>query len=203
MTGTAAPTLPRRTREEISAEVRRATLELAEQLPFKDLTVDQIARAAGLTRTAFYFYFRSKQDLLRATLEEVADETYREADRWWHGEGEPEQLIRTAIEGVVGVYLRHANLMRVAHEVATYDAEVGALWQRLTARFIDGAADHMRREQDAGRLRPLDPDATAEALILMTESSSYSVLGVGRRPPAQLVDTLTAIWFHALYADAA
>ena len=31
--------------------------------PFKDLTVDELARAAGLSRTAFYFYFPGKSRL--------------------------------------------------------------------------------------------------------------------------------------------
>jgi TetR/AcrR family transcriptional regulator, ethionamide resistance regulator len=191
----------RRTREEIETAVRSATLELAEEVPFKDLTIDQIARAAGISRTAFYFYFRSKHDLLRAAMEEVSDETYREADRWWHGEGEPRVLIKAAIQGVVAVYLRHANLMRVGQEVAMYDAEMGELWRELIERFITATADHLRREQAAGRLRPLDPDETAESLVWMMERCNYVYLGLGRRDSRHVVETLTAIWYHALYPD--
>jgi TetR/AcrR family transcriptional regulator, ethionamide resistance regulator len=198
---TVAQTSSRRTREEIEAAVRAATLELAEEMPFKDLTVDQIARAAGISRTAFYFYFRSKHDLLRAAMEEVSDETYREADRWWHGEGEPRVLIKAAIEGVVAVYLRHANLMRVGQEVAMYDAEMGDLWQELIDRFITATADHLRRERAAGRLRALDPEETAESLVWMMERCNYVYLGLGRRDSRHVVETLTAIWYHALYPD--
>jgi TetR/AcrR family transcriptional regulator, ethionamide resistance regulator len=192
----------RRDREQIQAAVTAATLELAEEAAFKDLTVDQIARAAGLSRTAFYFYFRSKHDLLRAAMEEVSDEAFREADRWWHGEGEPRSLIRAAIEGVVDVYQRHVNLMRVGQEVAMYDPEMAALWQELMDRFIDATAEHLRAEQAVGRLRPLEPGATAESLVWMMERCNYVYLGLGRRSRAQVVETLTAIWYHALYPDA-
>jgi TetR/AcrR family transcriptional regulator, ethionamide resistance regulator len=192
----------RRDREQIQAAVTAATLELAEEVAFKDLTVDQIARAAGLSRTAFYFYFRSKHDLLRAAMEEVSDEAFREADRWWHGEGEPRSLIRAAIEGVVDVYQRHVNLMRVGQEVAMYDPEMAALWQELMDRFIDATAEHLRAEQAVGRLRPLEPGATAESLVWMMERCNYVYLGLGRRSRAQVVETLTAIWYHALYPDA-
>ncbi len=198
---TVTQTPGRRTREEIEVAVRAATLELAEEVPFKDLTIDQIARAAGISRTAFYFYFRGKHDLLRAAMEEVTDETYREADRWWHGEGEPRVLIKAAIEGVVAVYMRHANLMRVGQEVATYDPEMGELWRELIGRFISATAEHLRREQSAGRLRPLDPDETAESLVWMMERCSYVYLGLGRRDASHVVETLTAIWYHALYPD--
>jgi TetR/AcrR family transcriptional regulator, ethionamide resistance regulator len=200
-TGTQTP-VARRDREQIQAAVTAATLELAEEVAFKDLTVDQIARAAGLSRTAFYFYFRSKHDLLRAAMEEVSDEAFREADRWWHGEGEPRSLIRAAIEGVVDVYQRHVNLMRVGQEVAMYDPEMAALWQELMDRFIDATAEHLRAEQAVGRLRPLEPGATAESLVWMMERCNYVYLGLGRRSRAQVVETLTAIWYHALYPDA-
>src|SRR2546429_8417110 len=99
----------RRPREEVMATVRSATLELAERAPFTELTVEEIARAGGISRTAFYFYFRSKRDLLLAAIEEVAEEIYVQADRWWHGEGPPEELVRTAIEGALSVYARHAQ----------------------------------------------------------------------------------------------
>jgi TetR/AcrR family transcriptional regulator, ethionamide resistance regulator len=201
-TGAQTP-VARRDREQIQAAVTAATLELAEEVAFKDLTVDQIARAAGLSRTAFYFYFRSKHDLLRAAMEEVSDEAFREADRWWHGEGEPRSLIRAAIEGVVDVYQRHVNLMRVGQEVAMYDPEMAALWQELMDRFIDATAEHLRAEQAVGRLRPLEPGATAESLVWMMERCNYVYLGLGRRSRAQVVETLTAIWYHALYPDAA
>jgi AcrR family transcriptional regulator len=190
-------------REQIQATVTAATLELAEEFAFNDLTVDQIARAAGLSRTAFYFYFRSKHDLLRAAMQEVSDEAFMEADRWWHGEGEPRSLIRAAIEGVVDVYQRHVNLMRVGQEVAMYDPEMAALWQELMGRFIDATAEHLRAEQAAGRLRPLEPGATAESLVWMMERCNYVYLGLGRRSRAEMVETLTAIWYHALYPDAA
>jgi TetR/AcrR family transcriptional regulator, ethionamide resistance regulator len=191
----------RRSREEIRAAATAATLELAEEVAFKDLTVDRIARAAGLSRTAFYFYFRSKHDLLRAAMAQVSDEAFREADRWWHGEGDPRALIQAAIEGVVDVYQRHVNLMRVGQEVAMYDPEMAALWHELMARFIDATTDHLRAEQAAGRLRPLDPGAAAESLVWMMERCNYVYLGLGRRDRAQVVETLTAIWYHALYRD--
>src|SRR3989442_4586656 len=115
----------KRSREEVEAAVRAATLELVERLPFKDLTVDRIARAAGISRTAFYFYFRSKQDVLRAAIEKVTEDAFQETDRWWHGKGHPRDLIRTAVQGVVDVYRRHEHLNRAIQEVAMYDEEMG------------------------------------------------------------------------------
>ena len=183
--------------------MRRATVELVADAPFKDVTIDEIAGRAGLSRSAFYFYFRDKQDLLLAATEEVVQELYREADRWWHGEGDPRLLIREAIQGVVSVYARHASLLRVATEVSTYDDEVGEFWRELVGRFIAATADHLRRERTAGRLRALDPDRTAESLVWMAERCCYIYLAQGERSPAEVVESMAPLWHSALYPESA
>lgn len=189
----------RRRRDDVKSSVRAATLELVRDTPFKDLTIDEIARGAGLTRSAFYFYFRDKHELLMAAVEDVVAALYREADRWWHGDGDGEQLIREALAGVAAVYTEHATLLRVATKVSTYDDEVREFWRSLVERFITATASHLRREQDAGRARPLDPDRTAESLVWMTERSCYMYLTRGERDSRELVDALAPVWAAALY----
>jgi len=191
----------RRRHEEVRATVREATLHLVKDQAYKDRSVDEIARAAGLSRSAFYFYFRDKQDLLMAVAEDLTAELMSEAARWWSGEGPAEELVREALEGVVAVYERHAALFRVASEVASYDEEVWALWRELAQRFVTRTADHMRSEMDAGRMRKLDPDATAESLVWMMERQCYVYLARGEGTSEKLVDALTAVWVAALYPE--
>ena len=190
----------RRRREQVRADVLRVALELAESAPFRDLTVDEIARAAGISRSAFYNHFRDKHDLLRVAVEEVAEELYLMADRWWHGEGPPAERVRVALEGVVSVYAEHAGLLRVATEVSTYDEEVRDVWMAIVERFIEATADHIRAEQAKSLITAgLDPRATAEALVWMNERCSYIYLGRGERRPEELVAAMAPVWTAALY----
>jgi AcrR family transcriptional regulator len=189
-------------RSEVEQAVLDAMLALVKQTPYSELTVEEIARGGGISRTAFYFYFRGKTDLLLRAVDAVAADTYREVDRWWHGEGEPRALIRDAIAATVGLYVDHADLLRVAHEVSAYDPEVRAYWHAMVERFTAATAEHLEREQAAGRLRSLDPAAAAESLVWMTERCAYVFLGLGRRPPAEVIETLATIWTSALYPDA-
>jgi TetR/AcrR family transcriptional regulator, ethionamide resistance regulator len=180
--------------------VREATLALGEETSFKDLTVDEIARATGITRSAFYLYFRDKHELLMEATREVADELYREADRWWHGDGEPEALIHAALTGVTAVYARHGSLLRIATEVATYDEEIRRFWLGLVERFVTATAAHLRREQKARRVRRLlRARDTAEALVWMVERCCYVYLAEGDRDPRELVEALAPIWLNAIY----
>ena len=169
----------RRSRQEVEADVRAALLRLlGEGKPFKDLTVDELARAAGLSRTAFYFYFPGKSQVLMAALEDVADEMYAEAARWWQGEGPPEQLMRVALKGIVDVFQRHAALLRTSHEVATYDPEFAAFYNdRVMNRFVSATAEQLRRDRRDGRLRRMDPESVAEVLVWMVECCNNVLIG--------------------------
>ena len=187
-------------REGVRASLVDALLELVRETPFKDLSIDELARAAGITRSGFYFYFADKRELLTAAAADAADDLYREADRWWHGRGDPPARLRSALEGVVGLYERHASLLRALTEVATYDEEVRAFWRALVERFIDATADYLGRERRAGRLRrAVEPQPMAESLVWMLERSCYVYLARGERSGEQLVESLSAAWTAALY----
>lgn len=192
----------RRSRLEIEADVRAALLRLLDEgKPFKDLTVDELARTAGLSRTAFYFYFPGKSQVLMATLTEVAEEMYAEADQWWHGQGPPEELVRVAMEGIVEVFRRHAAPMRTALEVTTYDPEFAAFYNRVMERFVSATAEQLSRDRRDGRLRPMDSDAVAEVLVWMVERCNNVLIGAHGRSPEQVVEAFTTVWLHALYPD--
>jgi TetR/AcrR family transcriptional regulator, ethionamide resistance regulator len=187
-------------REQARADVLRSALELAEDAPFRDVTVDEIARAAGLSRSAFYTHFSDKHELLLAAVGEVADELHRMSDRWWRDEGPPAERVRKSIEGVVSVYAEHASLLRVAIEVSTYDDEVRAFWMAIMGRFIETTAEHVRSEQRAGLISDLlEPRATAEGLVWMIERCCYIYLARGERSPEEVVIACAPVWTAALY----
>ncbi len=181
-------------------QVLRSALSLAETAPFRDVTVDEIARAAGLSRSAFYTHFRDKHDLLLEAVREVAEELYRMSDLWWSGEGPPGQRVRQSIEGVVSVYSEHAGLLRVATEVSTYDDEVRDFWLSIMGRFIDATADHIRSEQATGLIpKKMEAQATAEGLVWMAERCCYIYLARGDRTPEAVVEAMAPVWAAALY----
>ena len=181
--------------------MRSALLRLlSDGIPFKNLTVDELARAAGLSRTAFYFYFPGKEQALMSAASEVNAELFERADTWWHGEGPPEQLVRAAFDGILKVYVEHAALLRAAVELSTYSQEFEDFYKSLLDRFVRATADHLKREQQAGRLRPLDSEVVAEGLVWMAERCNHVLIKQGRSSE-EIVDMMTRVWVHALYPD--
>ena len=74
-------------REQQRAFTRRRLMEVAQQLfaaqGYPETTVDDIARAAGASRATFYLHFKSKAELMGASIDAAAPaavETYHVLD---------------------------------------------------------------------------------------------------------------------------
>src|SRR5918997_7125630 len=94
-------------RAAIEASVLRATEQLLEEgASFAELGIERIATKAGISRTAFYFYFRDKRELLVRLTEDVNAELIAAASTWWSGESD----LRTALRAIADLYGEHGAL---------------------------------------------------------------------------------------------
>jgi TetR/AcrR family transcriptional regulator, ethionamide resistance regulator len=189
------------------AAVQRAVLEatealLAEGASYADLNIERIANRAGISRTAFYFYFRDKRELLMRLTEDVSELLYQQADIWFSGAGEPEPEMREALTNIAALYAEHGVLLRAIVEVSTYDEEVAQFWRALTGRFVEASRRRIEAEREAGRTAVQNPEATAFALCWMTERTIYEHLVQGEPfPRSELVDALVGIWLRSVYGS--
>jgi AcrR family transcriptional regulator len=191
------------------AAVQAAVLEATEALleegaSFADLGIERIATRAGISRTAFYFYFADKRELLMRLTEEVNALLFEQADIWFSGHGEPEQELHTALTNIAALYDEHSVLLRALVEVSTYDEEVATFWRGTLGRFVDATERRIEEERDAGRAPGVQAQATAFALTWMTERTLYQDLVQNSPvPKAELVDALTGIWLRSVYSGGA
>lgn len=173
---------------------------LAEGAKFADLGVERIATRAGISRTAFYFYFRDKRELLLRLTEDVIDLLHRQAEAWWSGDGDPEAEIRETYSNVAAVYEQHGVLLRALAEVSSYDEEFAAYWRRLVGRFAESGRQRIEREQRAGRALPGPARDIAIVTVWMSERMLYQRLVqpdlISRE---DLVEALTLVCMRAIY----
>jgi hypothetical protein len=124
--------------------------------------------------------------------EYVGRELFAMSDRWFQGD-DPFNDARSALEGLVAVYVHHGPVLRALADAAGADAQVEQAYRGLVQEFIDATARHIRDEQARGVIGPLaDVDETARALIWMEER--YISEALGRTPQADpqfVVDVLT------------
>lgn len=173
--GRGAPTTARRAA--VQAAVLAATEELlAEGASFADLGIERIATRAGISRTAFYFYFRDKRELLLRLTEDVTDLLYQQAGLWWSGEGDPETEIRHTFTNIAEVFAEHGILLRAIVEAATLDEELATSWRAILARFTEASERRIEREQAAGRALPGPARDIALLMTWMSERMLYQQL---------------------------
>jgi TetR/AcrR family transcriptional regulator, ethionamide resistance regulator len=191
-------------RAEVQAAVLTATEELlAEGASFADLGVERIATRAGISRTAFYFYFADKRELLMRLAEDVNDLLFEQAVRWWSGEiGDDEDGLRNALAAIADVYRQHTPLLRVIVEVSTYETEAGDFWRGLMGRFIDATRERIVAEQETGRALPGPAPQLAFVLVWATERSLYQAYVNEGADPGDVVDALATLYRRTVYGTA-
>jgi TetR/AcrR family transcriptional regulator, ethionamide resistance regulator len=199
-------------REEAPLTAKRAAVQgavlaatealLAEGASYADLNIERIATRAGISRTAFYFYFRDKRELLMRLTEDVNEQLYQQADIWFSGAGAPEPEIRQALTNIAALYREHGVLLRAIIEVSTYDDEVARFWRGMLGRFVDASRRRIEAEQEVGLSVARGAYATAFALCWMTERTMYQhLVQSGPMSAEEMVDALVGIWLHSVYGS--
>ena len=190
-----------RRRRRTPAEAEREIIEAAERFlrerPLRELTIDEVMAGTGLSRPAFYVYFRDRHDLVLRLIGEIGSELFGMADKWLKG-GD----LRAGVEGVVAVYAKHGPVLRAISDAAVDDPDVEQAYQGLVQRFIDATADYIRAEQRRGRANGMTARRTAAALVWMNERYLSICLGGGNNKqlkPREVADTLHQIWTRTLY----
>jgi AcrR family transcriptional regulator len=201
------PTLTRRTesrREQIEEDVLRATEDLlGEGASYAELNVSRIATRAGISRTAFYFYFRDKRDLLIRLTEGVADELYAQAEGWWTSEGDGRAELRASLGRIFALYDEHGVLLRAVVETAGYDEPMAQAWRAIVGRFVEATRERIEAEQAAG-LAPagIPADTTAFGLVWMVERACYQrLVQSAQLDDAAFVEGLTGVFLRSVYGD--
>jgi AcrR family transcriptional regulator len=186
----------------------RAILATCERLlaekPLREIGVDELAAGAGISRPSFYFYFESKQAVLRTLVERLAHEMYAEAESWLDREEDsPEVTVSRSIAAAAQQWRDHGPVLRAAVEVWGAVPELQAVWEDILRSFVEQSAARIADERADGAAPPgPEPEALAKALIWMNERCFYTS-SLGAEPALaddELVPTLTAVWLRAIYA---
>jgi AcrR family transcriptional regulator len=188
-------------------ERERIILETAERLldekTFAEITIDDLARGAGLSRPTFYFYFASKQKVLLALLDQVAHEAGRRSahvfDDLAH---DPARSWRLAIEAFADTFAAHRGVSVAASAARATEPELAAQWAALTQRWIGATADAIAAERSRGA-SPAgpSPESLATALNLLNERMIVKALTDPALTGAShdTVETLLHIWLTSIY----
>lgn len=186
-----------------------ATLErLLEQRSLADISVDDLAKGAGISRPTFYFYFPSKDAVLLALVESVIAEADSNADAAMAGMDtavDPAGVWK-AINALFRTFGSHRAVTLAGADARPTNPDVKALWSRFMQKWIDHTTESIETERTLGAAPETIPAPDlATSLNLMNERIMLAAFAAERPAVSaeRLVDTLSHIWVTSIYGTSA
>ena len=179
-----------------------AAREMLGEGSHEDLTIDDIARRAFVSRTTVYFYFANKRAVIDRLIQQAFADMYVAAAPYLEGTGEPRLQLRLAIGRMVAVVNRNAPiLMLAAHLSGTENHRMPPEWGPYIRRFTSGAQARIRRDQERG-IAPSDISAkvAAQAMCAMVERHLTIEVVHPSGDVNETIRVLAELWWRAVYS---
>src|SRR5207244_6522101 len=169
----APPARGRRAPRTSGDDRERAILATAERLlgerPLHEISVDDLARGAGISRPTFYFYFASKEAVLLVLLDRLVAEA-REGVALAFLSTDPPRILREGLAAVHDTFREHRAVTLAAAGARATSAEVRELWSRVMESFVQETTEAIEGERARGAAPAGAPAReVAVALNLMNE----------------------------------
>jgi AcrR family transcriptional regulator len=197
-----------RARAVAADETRRRILEaMYERLrksPATAVSIDQVARDAGVARSTVYLVFESRAGLFDGLAKYVLERSGFGAINEAVRHPDAREHLRGALRAGARMYAADLEVIRALHATARVDPDVDAgAVQRLEEGRAGGMRYLARRLHEQGLLRPdVSQKEAADMLWVLTSLESFDLLHTGRGlSPAKAADRLVEMAERAVLAD--
>lgn len=155
-------------RDTVGQKRRKAMVEAAYSLfiekGYASVSVDDIIRVSKGSKSSLYKFFGSKEGILKAVVESLAEDMLREIHLEFPSAKNPREALNRIGMVLVDMALSENAINQHRHAVSHAKAfpDVAKLWYESgPKRTFDGLAEYLEREAAAGRLRIADPGRAA------------------------------------------
>jgi TetR/AcrR family transcriptional regulator, ethionamide resistance regulator len=164
------------------------------------INIAEISKQAGVTRSAFYFYFENKGAAVAALMERMVDETIAVNETFTSATESPPSRIHAMLDGLFAMRERHRHLFKAMLEVRGSNSSVRDIWDGARESFVESIADMIRTDRTAGRAPDgLDPEVLAAVLLEVNDRLLERLTLGGPLSSRQLMDGAAAIWLSSIY----
>jgi AcrR family transcriptional regulator len=189
----------------------RDILETAERLlgerPLSEISVDDLARGAGISRPTFYFYFPSKDAVVLTIIDRLvaAAAGSREQALATLAQGDPRAGLRQGLEDLYAAFRSRRAVVLAAAELRTTNQEARDLWAQVMEGWVADVTAVIEAERARGAAPPGPPARdVAIALVQMNERVQYASFA-GEQPALadeHVIDVLVDVWLRTIYGSA-
>jgi AcrR family transcriptional regulator len=181
-----------------------ATLEqLLEERSLHEISIDDLARGAGISRPTFYFYFASKEAVLLSLFERMLAEAQAKRGDTLHRLAEdPPARLREALGAFFEVFGSRRAVTLAGADAQASSAEVRQVWGHVMEAWVAEAAAAIEAERARGAAPAgIPPRDLAVSLLLMNERVFHTTFA-GQEPAIaedDVLDAIVSIWLNAIY----
>lgn len=159
---------------------RRAILtalaKLLEERPIGDLNINEIALAAGVLRSGYYFYFESKFAPLAVLTSEIWSDLMYRAESFVRFDSETvrEYLGRFYLV-TAELWRTHSAVLIASVQAIPQDEQLATMWRTRNEHLAEIITTQVLKDQDQGLASPVSPDVPAlvATLLEMTMHKFY------------------------------
>ena len=189
-------------RQAIEAAILEAMAGLLQQRAFRDVSVEDVMSATGLSRTAFYRYFPDLEAVMLRLMDDTEGRLSIAAGKWILAE-DPRAILVDVARELAEIYQSDGRIILAFADAAAGATDLEAAWREAIAGFIDVVAAKVSDLRAAGLSAVDDPVEISRALVWMTERYLLEVFG--RQPGSVTTETaakvLDTVWMRALFSS--
>jgi len=164
------------------------------------VTIDELAGAAGIARSGFYFYFESKQALLAALVDQRLAEADLEMAEWLAADGLDRGALRRGLAAGLARWKVDGRWLREAFITPDPGPEVTHVRDRLVDEGCTMFSERIERDARAGRTVAGPPGLVAKLAVHLRSITFADVYAnPGSYDEDELLDTLTDAILRLVY----
>ncbi|MFI7589721.1 TetR/AcrR family transcriptional regulator [Spongisporangium articulatum] len=174
--------------------------ELLREKDFPEIAVGEVTQRAGVTRSAFYFYFESTAACVAALGAAIYVDAIAATGHLSDHTLPPARRLTMLMDELLASIVEHHYLYRATLEAARRSPAIRELWDGYLESFVTPVAAFVRAERRAGAA-PAGPDATLLARLLL-DLSDRALESVDAGDPAgtrRTADALATVWLRTVY----
>lgn len=176
-------------------QILNAAAALFIEKGFGGASMQEIAEALGVTRTAVYYYFKNKDEILTALVEEVTLRARRlSSQAVAEPEADPKERLRLLVHQHTMLILSHYNEFRVIHRTEQQLPERAYRANEEAKRAVlNNFTAAIEAGMSVGVFRVIDAKVTAFTLIGMCSWPAFWYKPEGASSAIEIADTIAEL----------
>lgn len=160
------------------------------------IKVAEITAQAGVTRSAFYFYFENKAAAVAALIERLVNEIFVVNDEFTTGDRAPRDRVYAMLGGLFDSSDRYRHVFSAMLEARGSSPTVRQIWDDARDAFKPSVAELIRAER---AVDTPDPEVLAAVLLEFNDRMLERFILGGTLTRDQLIDGAATVWLSTIY----